>query len=68
MSKVMTWDKSKDDKRRKNPDGSGSSKLRESFKRSKPTKPSKPDKPSKPSKPSKPKKRVGQRVLKKRNK
>ena len=27
MSKVMTWDKSKDDKRRKNPDGSGSSKM-----------------------------------------
>ena len=60
MSKVMTWDKSKDDKRRKNPDGSGSSKLRESFKRSKPTKPSKPTKaPKKPS---------GQSALRKRKK
>ena len=26
MSKPLTWDKSKDDKRRKGPDGSGSSK------------------------------------------
>ena len=47
MSKVMTWDKSKDDKRRKNPDGAGSSKFRESFKRSKPSKPSKPTKAAK---------------------
>ena len=28
MSKPLTWDKSKDDKRRKRPDGSGSSKMR----------------------------------------
>jgi len=35
MSKVMTWDKSKENKKqKKRPDGSGSSKLRESFKRS----------------------------------
>lgn len=60
MSKVMTWDKSKDDKRRKNPDGSGSSKFRESFKRSKPSKPSKPTKAAK--KPS------GQSALRKRKK
>mgnify|MGYP003155521780 CR=1 FL=1 len=27
MSKPLTWDKSKDDKRRRGPDGSGSSKM-----------------------------------------
>ena len=63
MSKVMTWDKSKDDKRRKNPDGSGSSKFRESFKRSKPTKPTKPSKPTKAAK-----KPSGQSALRKRKK
>ena len=34
MSKVLTWDKSKENKKqRKRPDGSGSSKLHESFNR-----------------------------------
>ena len=36
MSKVMTWDKSKENKKqKKRPDGTGSAKLRESFKRTK---------------------------------
>ena len=50
----MTWDKSKENKKqKKRPDGSGSSKLRESFKRSKP---------------SKPRKNSGQSALRKRKK
>ena len=72
MSKVMTWDKSKENKKqKKRPDGTGSSKFSESFKRSKPPKPTKPSRAPKPDKPVKsrvPKKPSGQAALRKRKK